>query len=267
MIGARCVDSMCWASTPECATDRECEARGPEYVGGRCLNTQCRPNPRWRCEVPAAPPPGGKKLLTVLVRDSLSLSPVTGIRIVACQKLDLTCAEPIAEATTQMDGNLSIEVPGNFAGYLQQTEASDYAPAMYFLPSTFPDDGVLQPFPLLGSGAILDALAVALGADLDPGRGHMMLIAEDCFGMAQPGVTFASPQADENTVQFYVRDLLPSTMAKETAEIGNGGYLNFPAGTAHITVEQVATKLMLATVSVVVRPGFISVSYIRPQAR
>ena len=65
----------------------------------------------------------------------------------------------------------------------------------------------------------------------------MMLIAEDCMGTALSGVTFTSAQADKSTVQFYVRDLLPSTTAKETAEVGNGGYLNFPAGTAVLNVK------------------------------
>jgi hypothetical protein len=68
-------------------------------------------------------------------------------------------------------------------------------------------------------------------------------------------------------VQFYVRDLLPSTAAKSTAEIGNGGYLNFPSGTGVINVDRLEGMLHLTTVSVVVRPGFISIAYMRPQLR
>jgi hypothetical protein len=68
-------------------------------------------------------------------------------------------------------------------------------------------------------------------------------------------------------VQFYVRDLLPSTSATDTADVGNGGYLNFPAGTAVISLKMSKTKLDLNTVSIVVRPGFISVAYIRPEQR
>jgi len=126
---------------------------------------------------------------------------------------------------------------------------------------------MLQPFPLLGSGVIIDALAAALGAGIDPKRGHLMLIAEDCMGAALAGVSFMSPQRDAQTVQFYVRDLLPSTTAMDTAEVGNGGFLNFPSGTAVINVGQTKARLDLATVSVVVRPGYISVAYIRPRAR
>jgi len=241
--------------------------QGPEFEGGRCVMSQCRPNPRWRCEAMQSTSTTDQKELTVLVRDSLSLSPISMVHIVACAKLDLTCANPVADATTDRAGQLKITVPATFAGYLQQTERTDYANAMYFLPTAFPEDGVLEPFPLLTAGAIIDALATSLGAQTDPTRGHLMLIAEDCDGMALPGVTFMTPQADDKTVQFYVRDLLPSTSAKSTAEIGNGGYLNFPAGTAVINVDRVEGMLHLTTVTVVVRAGFISVAYMRPMLR
>jgi hypothetical protein len=159
-----------------------------------------------------------------------------------------------------------LTVPANFAGYLK-VEQAGYQPAMYFLPPLFPADGVLQPFPLIQSGLIVDALALTLGTSIDRSRGHMMLIAEDCMGAALSGIRFSSPQRDAATVQFYVRDLLPSTSATETAEVGNGGFLNFPAGTAVLQVKKVDDGLLLTTVSVIVRAGFISVAYIRPDRR
>jgi hypothetical protein len=264
--GGICADGKCWAQAPQCQADGDCMSRGPEYVGGRCLSTQCRPNPRWRCEAPPPAPTSGTKQLSALVRDSLSLNPLPNVRAVICPKLDLQCTAPIGEATTQADGILMLTVPANFAGYLK-VEETDYQPAMYFLPAVFPADGVLQPFPLLSSGLIIDALALALGTGIDRSRGHMMLIAEDCLGAALAGVTFSSPQRDKSTVQFYVRDLLPSTSATETAEVGNGGFLNFPPGTAVLSLKKVDSGLNLTTVSVFVRAGFISVAYIRPDRR
>jgi hypothetical protein len=265
--GGICVDSICWPLSEQCSSDMECTARGAEFEGGRCLGSRCLANPRWRCELPPPVAATGEKELTVLLRDSLSLSPIPDVHIVACAKLDPECANPITEGTTGSDGILAIKVRDNFAGYLQQTDRTDYAPALYFLPPVFPKDGVLQPFPLLGAGASLDALAATLGSRIDPMRGNMMLIAEDCMGMALPGATFSSPQADENTVQFYVRDLLPSTAATETADAGNGGYLNMPPGTVVLNLARAMPPLDLATISVSVRAGFISIAYVRPQSR
>jgi hypothetical protein len=266
MAGAMCVDSICWAAKPECSSDAECVARGPEYEGGRCLMSSCRPNPRWRCEREELAQGSTMHTLRVLVRDSLSLDPMIGVKAVACHKLDLQCAAPIAQSTTDDQGDLVLALPGDFAGFLQ-IEHPRYFPAMYFVPAAHPADGRLQPFPLLPSGLIGDVLALALGKTLDARRGHMMLIAEDCQGTALPGVTFQSPQQDADTAQFYVQDLLPSTAAKQTGEAGNGGYLNFPPGTAMIGVTGPVDDLKLANVAVVVRPGFITVAYIRPEAR
>jgi hypothetical protein len=267
VLGGMCVGARCWAPKPECNADQDCVSRGPEYVGGACLAMKCRPNPKWRCESPPTTTQPTATNLTVPIVDALSLAMVPNVHLVACNKLDLMCAQPVAEATSGSDGNVKITVPASFAGYLQQTERRDFAPAMYFLPTTLPSNGMLPNFPLLASGAIINALATALGAGLDPTRGHMMLIADDCFGMPQAGVKFSSPQADRSTVQFYVLDQLPSTTAKQTPAAGDGGYLNFPAGTALITATEVASSLELATVSVLVRAGFISVAYIRPMPR
>jgi hypothetical protein len=264
--GASCVDSVCWAPKVECSSDAECLTRGPEYEGGRCLASSCRPNPRWRCEREQVAQDGAMHTLSVLVRDSLSLDPMIGVKAVACHKLDLQCAAPIAESTANQQGDLVLTLPGDFAGFLQ-IQQPGYFPAMYFVPAAHPTGGRLQPFPLLPSGVIGDVLALALGKTLDARRGHMMLISEDCSGAALAGVTFKSPQQDADTAQFYVQDLLPSVDAKLTGEAGNGGYLNFPPGTAMISVTGPVTNLKLATVAVVVRPGFITVAYIRPETR
>jgi hypothetical protein len=183
----------------------------------------------------------------------------------ACQKLDLNCAEPITEATSDAEGILTVTVPRDFAGYLQ-IEDRRFFPALYFLPQVLPSDGKLQPIPMLGLG-VVDALALGIGAGIDRKRGHMMLISEDCLGAALAGVSFRSPQSDATTIQFYVQDLLPSVTAKETGPIGNGGYLNFPAGNAVIELTSPSTGLKVRTFSAVVRPSFITVAYIRPELR
>lgn len=265
--GNVCIDALCFpaAEGHPCKADAECSAFGPEFVGGRCVSSTCRPNPRWRCEKPSTATSMAPLAVTVFVRDSLSLNPLRNIRAQVCQKLDVSCAEPVTETTSDGEGYFKFTVPADFAGYMK-VEDRRYMPAMYFFPPALPSDGKLQPFPLLGAG-LVDSLALSLGSRLSSERGHMMLVAEDCLGMALPGVSFTSTQPDRSTIQFYVRDLLPSTTAKETAEVGNGGFLNFPTGNAIIDVTLVKSMLKLTTFSVVVRPGFISVAYVRPDAR
>lgn len=267
IMNGLCSGGVCYPPPPECSSDQECEKRGPEYVGGRCLNTQCRPNPRWRCEPAPKPIDGETRQIDVPIVDALSLGLMSDVHILACDKRDLGCDRPVTTAKSGRSGHLLMTLPTNFAGYLQQTEAAGYMPALYFVPQLIPDDGVLDGFPLLRSGIAIEGLAASVGARVDSARGHMMLIAEDCQRKPVGGVKFSSPQQDASSLLYYVQDNLPSTSATVTFDAGQGGFLNFPVGTATLVMTQVKTGVVLSTASLMVRAGFISVAFMPPQSR
>ena len=267
MVGAECVESVCWTAMAQCTVDAECLPLGLEYEGGRCLQGQCRPNPLWRCD--RATVGTGSELVEIalLIRDAITLGPKRGVKGQACQKLDVTCQTPIKEALTDADGYLRMVLPADFGGYIEIREPG-YFPAMYFLPPALPLDGELSPFPLMTSNEIATAIAaLALGAELSPERGHMMLIALDCYDEFVTGATFDSPSKDEATLSFYVRDLVPDPHASGTGNTGDAGYLNFQPGVASIDMKQSESGLLLGRTSVLVRAGYISVAYIRPDFR
>jgi hypothetical protein len=263
---ATCVDKTCFAPAAQCEADEDCLARGPEYMGGRCADRQCLPNPKWRCEPAPTPTASSTVELIVPVIDALALTYVPNIPLVACSKLDYACDEPVVKATTGMDGRARLTVPGNFAGYVEQTESTGFGPGLYFPPGLLPMDTELRNFPIFRTGSTT-GLALALGAALDPVRGHIMLVAEDCMGNALAGVAFSTPQADMKSVQFYVRDQTPTTSVMDTPPEGTGGYMNLPPGVTAITAKEVKTGIELATVTVLIRAGFISMLYVRPISR
>lgn len=252
------------AASSECQHDEDCVQRGPEHAGGRCENAQCVPNPRWRCEPPPTASGSETRELTLPVIDSLQLSKLANVRIVACNKPDYTCMQPVSIATSDEDGNALLTVPATFSGYMQQTERNDYTPALYFAEP--PYNGVFRNFPLIPSSAF-SGLAVALGTQVDRARGHAMLIVEDCKGEALGGITFTSPQADDKSKQFYVRDQIPTTSAEDTPPEGDGGYVNLPAGVIEITALNKKTGLVLNTVNALIRAESVTTVYIRPAVR
>lgn len=266
IVGGTCVEGQCWTPETQCETDDECTTRGPEYVGGRCNNKQCQPNPLWRCEPPPPASDSDQRELILRVIDALQQSPLNNVPILACNKLDLMCMTPMAKASTGMDGKAHLMVPATFAGYMQSTERTDYVSALYFMPALLPENGELSNFPLIPSTAFT-GLGLALGAQIDRERGHAMLIVEDCKGAALAGITFTSPQADMKTTPFYVRDQIPTTSAKDTPPEGDGGYVNLPPGVVEITASDVKTGLVINTVTVLIRPGMVTTAYIRPASR
>lgn len=261
-----CIDGKCWAQPPQCEADEDCAELGAEYVGGLCQERQCFPNPRWRCEPVPMRSAEETIELTLPVIDALRLELVPDVPLTACGKLDYTCERPFTSGVTGPDGRAKLMVPGNFAGYVQQNERREYAPGTYFMPVRLPIDGELSNFPVISTSA-LGGLALSLGTSLDPERGHIMLVVEDCMGAAVPGVQFTSPQIDDRTVQFYTRDQIPTTSAMDTPPEGTAGFVNLPMGVAEITATELSTGVRLATVSVLVRPGAIAMSYVRPETR
>ncbi|HET8932832.1 MAG TPA: hypothetical protein VFN67_05310 [Polyangiales bacterium] len=266
IAGGTCVEGQCWKPQTQCETDDECTSRGPEFIGGRCQDKLCQPNPRFRCEPPPPASDTDTRELILRVIDALQQSPLNNVPILACNKLDLTCMTPMAQASTGMDGKAHLMVPATFAGYMQSTERSDYVNAMYFMPALLPENGELSNFPLIPSAAF-SGLGLALGAQTDRERGHAMLIVEDCKGAALAGITFTSPQADAKTTAFYVRDQIPTTSAKDTPPEGDGGYVNLPPGVVEITASDVKTGLVINTVTVLIRAGTVTTAYIRPASR
>jgi hypothetical protein len=261
-----CIEGKCWEQAPQCEVDADCAELGPEYAGGRCQERRCFPNPRWRCEPVPPRAPDEMLELTLPVIDALRLELVPEVPLTACGKLDYTCERPFTTTVTMQDGRARLKLPGNFAGYIQQNERKDYAPGLYFMPVRLPADNVLSNFPVISTPAIA-GLAFSLGTTADPARGHIMLVVEDCKGAAVAGVKFTSPQADDRAVQFYVRDQIPTTSAKDTPPEGTAGFVNFPAGVAEITATHLESGVKLATVSVLIRAGAIAMSYVRPETR
>lgn len=263
---ATCVDKTCFGPEPQCKADEDCLSRGPEFMGGRCANQQCLPNPKWRCEPPPVGDPSAMVDMKLPIIDALQLTFVPNIALVACSKLDYACDQPVAKATSGMDGRATFSVPANFSGYVQQNQNSGFGPGLYFVPNQVTGSGELKNFPIFRTGSTL-GLALTLGAALDAERGHMMLVAEDCMGNSLAGVAFSTPQADDKTKQFYVRDQAPTTSVMDTPKEGTGGFMNLPAGIAVISAKELKTGIELSTVTVLIRAGYISMLYVRPTTR
>ncbi|HET8937209.1 MAG TPA: hypothetical protein VFN67_27395 [Polyangiales bacterium] len=252
------------APPEECKSDQDCVQRGAEYMGGRCEKNLCVPNPRWRCEPPPSASGSNTRALTLPVIDALALSGLANVPIVACDRDDHECMQPVATASTDKDGTAVLTVPATFSGYMQQTERSDFAPAMYFAEPSY--NGAFRNFPLIPA-ASFSGLALALGTSLDRARGHAMLIVEDCQGQTLSGITFTTPLADDKTTQFYVRDQIPTDAATDTPPEGDGGYVNLPTGVVEITAADPKTGLVINRVSALIRAGTVTTVYIRPALR
>jgi hypothetical protein len=227
---------------------------------------------------------------------------VTGLTARVCQKRALDCAEPVALDLVDTDGSFSFDVPtpaGGFDGYLDVSSATElctnpsfgesgpalcalspgcdpalpdercriplYAHALlFFNPPITTDSAEPLTLPLIPSTA-LSRWARAAGAELDPGKGNMLVSATDCDGMPAAGVTYRVAPDPGQTVELYVRDGEPSG-ALETDGSGVGVLLGVPAGHTAVAAYD-AADVQLGALAVQAAPFSVTYAALAPASR
>lgn len=199
-------------------------------------------------------------------------STVTGLVAKLCNKLDVSCMDPIVSDIADEEGVFDFEVPvgrNGFDGYLSMSSSSQpcselpsqggltssvcsllpgcdgspddpscqlptYAPAMFFFnPPIVADAPEPIEVPMLPTVA-LPALVGATGASFDPTTGNLMVRALDCNGEPARGVVYVADRV-EGATQLYVESDVLSSRATETDESGIGAFVGLPAGFFSVT--------------------------------
>lgn len=247
----------------QCKTDSDCAARGPAFAGSVCMDSVCQPDPTWACldqpntdEVAA-----GTVHVVFTVADLLSQRPIAGIRLTLCAKLDANCTFPIAQYQSNSAGELDVELPAGFDGYFQTVGDGIY-PTLFFPPNTRKQRAP-STLPMVPEG-FFGQMFAQLGTSVSSDRTVIMTTALDCVGRPAAGMILSSPQADQDTVTYFLQGGLPSRSAPATDETGAGGFVNVKSGTAVITSTIAAIDRLAGTVAVQTRPGHLTMVLVLP---
>lgn len=251
------------ADRPQCSTDAECVARGPDFAGAVCKASVCSVPTRWSClDEPSEPQTStGSFNVTFLVRDTVSQLPQVGISARVCRRLDVNCAESVTDMqSTDANGYVSLTVPAEFEGYVR-FEGETIASALYFF-----DPPVRSDLPnlrvSLSSPETAAGLTKLTGAEPDPALGLVLVTVYDCMGDPAEGVTINADKTGASAKSFYIRNGLPSATATATDDTGYGGIVNAATGTA--TFSSSYDQGMIGSVTVLVQPGAMTIAHIVP---
>ncbi|HEY5955735.1 MAG TPA: hypothetical protein VIV60_04245 [Polyangiaceae bacterium] len=250
----------------QCRTDSDCAARGAAFTGSTCQYSLCQPmvDPTWACLDDPAPAESASTTVHVImtVVDLLSQRPISGLTLTLCAKLDASCSYSIAKFQSSDAGQLDVEMPAGFDGYLQAEGAGIY-PTLIFPPNTSRQRAstTLPIVPASFFGNMFRDIGVSRVAD---DRSVILTTALDCLGRPAPGMILASPQTDENTVPYALQAGLPSRTTSTTDSSGAGGFVNIKAGSAVITSTIADSNRLAGTVAVQTRPGYLSMVLVLP---
>ena len=272
-----CVQNKCCGAAAACAKNIECQkldlcrtnclggstscppACNDQFPGGAadyqpwldCVQntcaTECQTGHGWQCldAPPLWPKPTslGNFTFSMTIVDLLTENPYAGSTVRACKRVDLTCASPLDQGTTDANGLVSLTVPAGsvgFDGYIEisggdnGTDAgagSAIYPALWYPVPPYIASGWRGRLQFVSTNDLV-LLGLVTGAPIDPSRGHFASAAVDCNFASAGGVSFtADYDASDTTIKkFYFVKSFPSTSATETdPESAIGGYVNLPA--------------------------------------
>jgi hypothetical protein len=191
--------------------------------------------------------------LVVHARDALFVGRgLPGLRARTCT--ELPCVTPLAEATTDADGNATLPLPAAIVtidgttvdrGPPYDGEAFRRAiPTNVFYPSPGQaslEADVFDPYVLFVAAQLGDVSLVE-------GRGVVDVRVLDCAGTPAPDATLSLVGADPSTVARYAATGQPVAAGhRATDSSGSGILFNVPAGAFRISVRDVVTGVVVAS--------------------
>ncbi len=255
--GYACKNNFC--SRPACKTDEDCLGHGSGASASVCLNSYCQADLSWSCLDAPAPPSNlpGPFAVKLPVVDTVTQAPLPGVTARVCDKLDFDCAAPQSTQLTDDNGEVALEIPAFFYGYVSLTLGGYKEGLFFFGPPIDRDTSDLNPISL-GPPAVHMLLAEQTGATLMPERGILLIEALNCQHRRTAGVSYETSDKDELSVPFYSNVGRPDTNATATDSYAFGGYINMPPGVVTVTGRLRERQRTLGTVQLVIKPDAIT---------
>ena len=236
--GAQACTVVLSPGEPQCEADADCAARcvdevgvGGDGVGGGDTVWGCLGN-----VVEPTPDPSQKVELSVRLAFASDGNPVTTATVDFCDKLDIDCMGTSPDfpkgLTPDSTGVVTVEVKQGFDGFVRITD-DDIVDSRVYVGRPIVEVPKVKEIQLLRPNEYAALAGIAQGM-VDDTRGTAILLAVDCKGDSASGVRFETPNADDESIAFYLINqgpVLPPT-ATATDKDGFGGFFNLPVSAA-----------------------------------
>jgi hypothetical protein len=205
-----------------------------------------------------APGEGSPLRLALSAVDFVTAAPVRGLRVRACFRADVECANPLSDQLAPADdGRIQVSADPGFNGYLE-LQAEGMLPTLLFFSAPWSSELLAQlqrtPVRLLPLPT-LQALGNTARIQLDPAGGVLGVYAYDCGGSAAPGVRL---ELDVAAVPYTFVNELPVVDQDVTSEQGLAGFVNVPPGVVVVSSFAEGQPEALSVESLLVRGGWLS---------
>jgi hypothetical protein len=228
----------------QCETDADCAARG--FDGAACVDAVCvggdgvgGADTVWGCLGNVVEPVADTSKsveLSVRLAFASDSSPLTSGTVDFCDKLDINCTGDSANfpkgLSPNADGVVTVSVKQGFDGFVRITDP-EIVDSRVYVGRPIVEVPKVKEIQLLRPNEYAALAGIAQGM-VDETRGTAILLAIDCKGDSASGVRFESPNADDDSIAFYLINQAPTIppTATETDVDGFGGFFNLPVSAA-----------------------------------
>ncbi len=228
----------------QCEVDADCADRG--FAGATCVEGVCSgggagggADAVWGCLGNVVEPePDLTKTVELSVRLAFASGgePVTGGTVDFCDKLDIDCTGMSPDfpkgLAADAQGMVKAAVRQGFDGFVR-IEHPEIVDSRIYVGRPIVEVPKVKEVQLLRPGEY-SALANLAQGEVDPTRGTAILLVVDCKGDAASGVRFETPNADAQSLPFYLVNQAPTVPPTATATDadGFGGFFNLAVNNA-----------------------------------
>ena len=207
-------------------------------------------------------------LFTVTLVDSAQRTGLAGLAVKACEVGDGACSSPLASGTTDAKGTVTLPLtvqPSTAYGFQGFLDISSPAivPYLFFLSFSLSEPHASIELPLLTTAGLANLVSLA-GVTLDPARGHLAAVANDCLLNGAPNVVVDADGIDATTQRRYLDGSFLSSSATTTDRSGLVFFLNAPPTAIALRATPRAIDRVSGRASVFVRAGTLSLVQVNP---
>jgi hypothetical protein len=189
--------------------------------------------------------------------------PMVGASLRACFRADVSCESPLSEAV--LDGSeerARVTAFEGFNGYLEITADGMLPTMVFFKPWSAALLAQLESVPIrMFPQAALLALGSTVNVPVDPAAGLVSVAAFDCAGAPAGGVRL---ELDRSAIPYVFVDDLPVIDRDSTGAQGLAGFVNVPPGIVVVAGYRADASEPVGLESMLVRPGWVSNSFLLP---
>jgi hypothetical protein len=174
-----------------------------------------------------------------------------------------TIDDALAKGTTNENGDARFTLPIGITGFggCMMVQADGYVTNVISFGAPLVRDARVPMF--LIDSTTLGGLAFLLKTTPNPDRGHLIVLADDCFAQLSAGVTADIAPRDEQTVSgYYVGATSLDPKATATGRNGTEVFVNVPPGVLTLTSHTATSPEV--TSGLVVRQGMLTVQILYP---